>query len=107
MENSKMSKRVVVGGLAIAFALSAFCITRSHSTHAASISTPTPQQTVLAPTFNRDIAPIFFQNCASCHHPGEVAPFSLLTYADGKKHSSEIAELTHMRQMPPWKPAHG
>ena len=59
------------------------------------------------PTFNKDIAPILFQNCATCHHPGEVAPFSLLTYADAKKHSSEIADLTQHRQMPPWKPAHG
>ena len=56
---------------------------------------------------NKDIAPILFQNCASCHHPGEVAPFSLLNYADVKKHSTEIAELTKNRQMPPWKPEHG
>ena len=34
---------------------------------------------VAAPTFNKDIAPILYQNCATCHRPGEVAPFSLLT----------------------------
>ena len=34
------------------------------------------------PTFNKDIAPIVFANCAPCHRPGEVAPFPLLTYAD-------------------------
>jgi hypothetical protein len=34
------------------------------------------------PTFNKDIAPIVFANCASCHRPGGAAPFSLLTYAD-------------------------
>jgi mono/diheme cytochrome c family protein len=33
-----------------------------------------------APTFNKDIAPLIFQNCADCHRPGEVAPFSLLDY---------------------------
>lgn len=59
------------------------------------------------PTFTRDIAPILFEHCAACHHAGEVAPFSLLTYADARKHSSEIAELTASRQMPPWKPEHG
>ena len=62
---------------------------------------------VAAPTFNRDIAPILFKNCSSCHHPGEVAPFSLLTYADAHKHSTEMADLTLNRQMPPWKPEHG
>jgi len=27
------------------------------------------------PTYNDDIAPILYQNCATCHRPGEVAPF--------------------------------
>jgi len=53
-------------------------------------------------TFNRDIAPLIFQNCAPCHHPGESAPFSLLTYADVKKHARQIAAVTQMRIMPPW-----
>jgi mono/diheme cytochrome c family protein len=60
-----------------------------------------------SPTFSKDIAPILFQNCASCHHPGEVAPFSLLSYRDAKKHAREIAQVTQSRQMPPWKPVHG
>jgi hypothetical protein len=38
-----------------------------------------------APTFNKDIAPILYENCATCHRPGEVAPFSLLTYQDAAK----------------------
>jgi mono/diheme cytochrome c family protein len=58
-------------------------------------------------TFNRDVAPILFENCVSCHRPGEVAPFSLLTYADARRHAKEIAELTAERQMPPWKAAEG
>ena len=32
------------------------------------------------PTFTKDVAPILFENCVSCHRPGEVAPMSLLTY---------------------------
>jgi len=55
-------------------------------------------------TFNRDIAPIIFGSCASCHRPGEAAPFSLLTYEDAKKHARQIAEVTRTRNMPPWLP---
>jgi mono/diheme cytochrome c family protein len=56
-----------------------------------------------APTFNKDVAPILFQQCASCHRPGEAAPFSLLTYQDARKRGKLIARVTHSRQMPPWK----
>ncbi|MGC2371559.1 MAG: hypothetical protein WA474_20995, partial [Candidatus Sulfotelmatobacter sp.] len=55
-------------------------------------------------TFSRDIAPIIFRSCASCHRPGEAAPFSLLTYEDVKKHARQIAEVTRTRNMPPWLP---
>src|SRR5271165_4422861 len=55
-------------------------------------------------TFNRDIAPIMFRSCAICHRPGEAGPFSLLTYADSKKHARQIAEVTRSRAMPPWLP---
>jgi mono/diheme cytochrome c family protein len=58
-------------------------------------------------TFNKDIAPIVFEHCASCHRPGEVAPFPLLTYKEARKHASEIADLTQSRQMPPWKAVDG
>ncbi len=54
-------------------------------------------------TFNRDIAPIIYKNCSGCHHDGEVAPFSLLTYDDAKKHASQLVKVTHRRYMPPWK----
>jgi hypothetical protein len=55
------------------------------------------------PTFNKDIAPILYQNCATCHRPGEVAPFSLLTYADAAKKAGLLAIVTEKRIMPPWK----
>src|SRR5271165_4347697 len=55
-------------------------------------------------TFNRDIAPIMFRSCAICHRPGEAGPFSLLTYADAKKHARQIADVTRSRAMPPWLP---
>ena len=56
-------------------------------------------------TFDRDIAPIIFHSCATCHHPGEAGPFSLLTYSDVKRHARQIADVTEARTMPPWLPA--
>src|SRR4051812_1144259 len=58
-------------------------------------------------TFHQHIEPIVAQNCAVCHHPGESAPFALLTYDDAKKHASQIAKVTQTRYMPPWLPEHG
>ena len=55
-------------------------------------------------TFNRDVAPIVFHYCASCHRPGEAGPFPLLTYDDVKKHGNQIAAVTTTRFMPPWLP---
>src|SRR5436190_6120541 len=55
------------------------------------------------PTFNKDVAPILYKNCATCHRPGEVAPFSLLTYSDAKRWAPTIAQVTGKRIMPPWK----
>ena len=58
-------------------------------------------------TFNRDIAPIVFQYCSSCHRRGEAGPFPLLTYEDVKKHAHQIATVTKDRIMPPWLPEPG
>src|SRR5262245_38614270 len=57
----------------------------------------------VAPTFTKDIAPIVFENCASCHRAGEVAPFTLLNYTDVKKRAKQIARVTKEHIMPPWK----
>ena len=59
-----------------------------------------------SPTF-ADIAPIVYQKCAPCHHPGDAAPFSLLTYQDVKKRAAQIATVTRMGVMPPWLPEKG
>ncbi|HVQ30671.1 MAG TPA: cytochrome c, partial [Vicinamibacteria bacterium] len=58
-------------------------------------------------TFNRDIAPIVFENCSVCHRPGEAGPFSLLSYRDVRAHAKEIGEVTARRYMPPWLPEPG
>jgi len=54
-------------------------------------------------TFNHDIAPILYRNCAPCHRPGEAAPFALLSYQDAAKKSRTIAKVTESHVMPPWK----
>jgi hypothetical protein len=53
--------------------------------------------------FHRDIAPLLHRHCAECHRPGQVAPFSLLTYADAAPRAAMIARVTASRTMPPWK----
>jgi hypothetical protein len=58
-------------------------------------------------TFNKDIAPIVFKHCADCHHPGEVAPFALLSYEDVKKRAEQIVDVTREHFMPPWKSVAG
>jgi len=55
------------------------------------------------PTFNQDIAPILYAHCSTCHRPGEVAPFPLLTYQDAAKRAALIAGAVSARFMPPWK----
>src|SRR6266705_3190323 len=55
-------------------------------------------------TFTKDIAPILWNRCASCHRPGEIGPFSLLTYDDAKRHATQIGIVIRNGVMPPWKP---
>ena len=83
-------------------------------------------------TFNKDIAPILFEHCGSCHRLGEPAatagapaagakptdgtsdqwciagaPFSLIEYRDVRAHATQIASATRKRTMPPWLPEPG
>jgi tetratricopeptide (TPR) repeat protein len=58
-------------------------------------------------TFTRDVAPILFEHCSTCHRPGQTVPFSLLTYEDVRPRARRIAEVTRNRAMPPWKPEPG
>ncbi|MDE0103065.1 MAG: cytochrome c [Bryobacterales bacterium] len=60
-------------------------------------------------TFNGQVAEIVHQRCASCHRPGQAAPFSLLTYEDVSKRAALIRAVTGSRYMPPWhaEPGYG
>lgn len=58
-------------------------------------------------TWSRDVAPVLWENCAACHRPGEIAPFSLLSYEEAEQRAAQIAEVTRIGFMPPWLPEHG
>ncbi len=58
-------------------------------------------------TFNRQIAPILYKNCTTCHHPGGGGPFSLLTYDEARRRGPQLVQVTASRFMPPWLPEHG
>jgi peroxiredoxin len=58
-------------------------------------------------TYYRDVLPILQENCQNCHRPGEVGPFSLMTYKQAVTWASDVKEYTKSRQMPPWKITEG
>lgn len=60
-----------------------------------------------APTFAKDVAPIVFANCTTCHREGAIGPFPLTNYEEVKKRSKLIVQVTADRAMPPWKPEAG
>jgi hypothetical protein len=53
-------------------------------------------------TFNKDVAPILFKNCAECHRPNDIAPMSLITYKEARPWARSIKEKVVTREMPPW-----
>ena len=59
-------------------------------------------EAVSAVTFNKDVLPILQQNCQSCHRPGQVAPFSLLSYKEARPWAKAMKEAVVSRRMPPW-----
>jgi hypothetical protein len=70
---------------------------------------PAASSGVGRPTFNKDVAPIFYEHCTNCHRPGEIAPMSLLSYQDARPWARSIATRVANRSMPPWHadPAYG
>ncbi|MBN8733814.1 MAG: hypothetical protein J0L64_24980, partial [Acidobacteria bacterium] len=54
------------------------------------------------PTFHRDIQPIFQRRCQTCHRPGEIGPFALISYSDARPRARAIRAALLRRTMPPW-----
>jgi hypothetical protein len=61
-----------------------------------------PQATDSVPTFTRDVAPILYANCVTCHRPGEIAPMSLISYQEVRPWARAISKQIADGAMPPW-----
>jgi mono/diheme cytochrome c family protein len=53
-------------------------------------------------TFAKNVAPVLQQHCQVCHHPGTVAPMSLMTYEQARPWAKAIKQRVEAREMPPW-----
>lgn len=59
-------------------------------------------EAVEKPTYTKDVAPILFENCTSCHQPNASAPMSLLSYREVRPWAKSIQKNVENRTMPPW-----
>ncbi len=53
-------------------------------------------------TWSDDVAEVVYNNCASCHNPNGIAPFSLLDYQDAYDFRLAISSSVGNGDMPPW-----
>jgi hypothetical protein len=53
------------------------------------------------PSYEKDIAPIIADNCASCHREGGIAPFAMNSHAMVQGWSPMIREVLMTKRMPP------
>ena len=53
-------------------------------------------------TWSNQISRLFQQRCQACHRPGEIGPFTLLTYEDTVGWQEMIREVVTNHRMPPW-----
>lgn len=55
------------------------------------------------PTFAETVAPILYRNCASCHRPGGLGPFSVLDYDSVTPKLGKMRAMVRSGRMPPWQ----
>jgi len=55
------------------------------------------------PTFSKDVAPILFDNCVTCHRPGQTTPMSLRSFEEARPWVKSILKNVTTGVMPPWK----
>ena len=64
---------------------------------------PVQAAPVPAPTFDKDVAPIFFAHCVGCHRANEIAGnLPLQSYDGAKPLAAAIRQQVAARAMPPW-----
>ena len=54
------------------------------------------------PTFYKDVLPIMQAHCQECHRPGEIGPFSLMSYEAARPWAKSIRQAVLTKKMPPW-----
>jgi hypothetical protein len=59
------------------------------------------------PTFHKDVEPILQARCQTCHRPGEIGPFALITYEQVRPRARAIRASVLQKKMPPWFAAEG
>ena len=84
---AQKSRLLSIGGATIAAALIAGCQTPDEA----------PAEGI---TFN-EVAPIIYEKCASCHRPGESAPFALVDYDDVERRAVQLSRVVRALEMPP------
>lgn len=94
-----MKLRIVLIALGIALAGGGYSVIDLSMTRASAPADPV--------TFSDQVVRIFQRNCQTCHHPGDIAPFSLMTYEEAAPWADSIRSKTASRTMPPWKPVGG
>ena len=60
------------------------------------------QSAAAAPTFSKDVAPIFQAKCEACHRPDSIAPMSLVKYTEARPWARSIKARVLEHQMPPF-----
>lgn len=55
-------------------------------------------------TWNSEIGCIVYSHCSSCHRPGGIGPFSLMSYFEASQRKNMIAQSVQTRMMPPFPP---
>ncbi len=58
----------------------------------------------MAQTWSDNVAQIFYDKCAKCHHTGGIAPMSFITHAEVSPMAAAIAAAVSNDDMPPWPP---
>ena len=53
-------------------------------------------------TYAKDVMPILQRRCVECHRPGEIGPFSMLTYEQTRPWAAAIKAAVQRKTMPPW-----
>lgn len=55
-------------------------------------------------TWSGEVAQLFYNKCSKCHHPGGLAPTSLMTYGEVSPMATIISQYITDEEMPPWPP---